>query len=210
MPNIDFIESKSTSFEAIEWRPPIFIRWIIAKFFSRVIFFNQGGGRPIQKISIDNFKKWVNRNSPSFRLKIWKTDLKKNRKSTFFSSWEKYAEEDPGEPFRRRRNFVGQKRKYNIKKRRHITCIKDKRKSWKFLRRVAVGGRNLDFISLNLYISKCPSYDNYPNHLRSFHRLSASAYRIGGLVHFIAVQYFYIIFCHVEIKHEFYIYIKQM
>merc|ERR1712131_17676 len=53
-------------------------------------------------------------------------DLKKNRKSTFFSSWEKYAEEDPGEPFRRRRNFVGQKRKYNIKKRRHITCIKDK------------------------------------------------------------------------------------
>ena len=145
MPNIDFIESKSTSFEAIEWRPPIFIRWIIAKFFSRVIFFNQGGGRPIQKISIDNFKKWVNRNSPSFRLKIWKTDLKKNRKSTFFSSWEKYAEEDPGEPFRRRRNFVGQKRKYNIKKRRHITCIKDKRKSWKFLRRVAVVRRNGNF-----------------------------------------------------------------
>ena len=124
---------KSTSFEPIEWRPPIFIRWIIAKFFSRVIFFNQGVGAGLFKKSQSTISKngsieihYSIISNHNF-LKIWKTDLKKNRKSTFFSSWEKYAEEDPGEPFRRRRNFVGQKRKYNIKKRRHITCIKDKR-----------------------------------------------------------------------------------
>lgn len=70
--------------------------------------------------------------------------LKIARKSTIFSSWTKYGEEDVGETLvssRRRkkgRNYVGQKRKYNIKNRRHITCHKDKLECHRKLRVLSV------------------------------------------------------------------------